>query len=93
MIHDGNDIGQALSGPGSRRQDVVAAGFRRLYGIGLMSVQSEGAAFIGFFGLDAKDFSAFGMKDASGNKPLDPFAGFKSRVKLNERIGPEQTFC
>ena len=29
----------------------------------------------------------------SGNEFFDPFAGLKSRVELDERIGPEQAFC
>ena len=88
-VDDGDDVGQALARAGAGGEYVAIArrgGFHRLR---LMLVEMQGLVWLANF-LDAKDGAAFRMELAAGDEVVDPWAGLKAGVQLQERIGPEQ---
>jgi len=91
MVDDGDYVGQALSGPRSRRENVVASLIRRPDGLLLVSVKPKGRP--GIFGafFPSEYLLALGVKQILPDEVADVSASLKGRVELNEGIRPEKT--
>ena len=79
IVHDGDDVGQALPGAGAGGQDIVVAGHGSLDGVSLMLMESQRPVrFIG--GFDAEDVAALRVQRPLVDQVLNPWAGLEAGV-------------
>lgn len=93
MIHNRDDVCEALAGTRSGRQDVGAAAAGDAHGIGLMPVEPERLPGRVLVLSDAKNPPAFLVQDCLAGEVVDPVAGFKRWIELDQRLGPEEALC
>ncbi len=72
MVHDGDDVGEALPGAGTRSEDVVLPPGRRPYALHLVPVEAEGARVLLGPLLLPEDFQALGVEEAETPLPRSP---------------------
>ena len=91
VVHDGDDVGQALARPGARGQQIVAPGLRGLDRLGLVPVQRELPALgVALAFADAEDAGRVGVQRAVGGEVVDGPARLEARVEGQHRVRPHR---
>ena len=91
MIHDGDDVGEALAGSCSRGENVIFFFLCGQDGIGLMSVKLHGTAGRICFRLaDAENFAALRSKNFLLHQIINAPARGEGRIELQQGFRPEK---
>lgn len=89
VVHDRDDVRQALARPGPRREHVREPGPGDADRLGLVAVEAEPPPDRVGLGLDAEHVTAVGVQDAGRNQVVDRLARLERGVELDEGFGPE----
>ena len=91
MVNDRDDVGKTFPGACSGGQDVVRAASCVANRFFLVFVKTQGASAVisRVILVLPEDPGAGFVEDLGVDEVLDPCSGFKGRIKLDERLGPE----
>ena len=90
VVDDGDDVGEALAGTRTGRQDIIVSSPGNADGLLLVSVEAKGLSFAVKVWFDPENFSAAGMQNRLVDQFIDFSAWLERRVELNQSLGPQQ---
>ena len=91
VVHDWDDVGQALARPGARGQQIVAPGLGGFDGLSLVPVQHKPPApGIALALADAEDAGRVGMQHPGGGEVVDGPARLEARVEGQHGMRPHR---
>src|SRR5271157_4579759 len=88
-VDNRNQVGQALSRPGPRRQHVILAPSPSFDRLDLMAVEQHPRTNQILLRLDPEDLATTRVQQSPVNEIVDPATGFEAGVQLDQRLGPE----